>query len=801
MFPRKYLPLLLMMLPFISGFSDHWLRAERPWKKWPLQPKVAFSADVISRTGFGSSKGRIYFSPPGQLRVETFETVKTEVAVLNPVKGKLYQWAVDPSTGKVNTDPPFRSEMPIESYWQNVAVEGSYWVLPVNIRESSLVKEGDQLINGIETTRYRADMDAGKELRKAQVWIARKSGIVVRFETSPDGWPFVSGMELSNLHIGHQAPELFELPKEPLADPNKQASRSASEELSAGPSGQADQSAWLACREAPTRRCVLDHALEIGRTTPTSLFRARDLARIARAQADAGLTQEASATIDLLKAQEVANVPGSVARIKAETGKLDEAAKIADAISDPAERGLIIGSIAVAEGEAGKIDDALRRVKAVSDDTARAFAIRRAAWGLRMIAVQRGDDDKIVEALRQVESIRLPISGHWHPSMHAAALEIIVDAQLRAGKITEAVKAATAVQSEPSDQAQVFAAIVRFLARTGRVVEALRIALAIDSDALRGGALALATEPSPLVDMNFDPDRHSELATIRQAKVGPGALAVAKSFSEPNRSLALRILAEAQADADDPAQALEAAKLIDHQGQHIKALIAVAKAQTRAGQRGPAGVSFGEALRIAQTVRFSKDTLMESIAIAEAEADRIDEARAVVEQIQDRTWHSGALTAIARALARAGRATEAREAAEQARTSSPFPDLAKSREAIIQGFVEGGHIAEAVETARTMARQESVLYTVADSLCDAGNAKAALQLAQAMAPGDRLQAMAPREGLHVPALLKIAHTLRDAGADAEAASALREVLNVITAEPNQYRVTDELVSLSYALPD
>ncbi len=65
MFPRKYLPLLLMMLPFISGFSDHWLRTDRPWKKWPLQPKVAFSADVISRT---------------------------------------------------NTDPPFPSEMPIESY-------------------------------------------------------------------------------------------------------------------------------------------------------------------------------------------------------------------------------------------------------------------------------------------------------------------------------------------------------------------------------------------------------------------------------------------------------------------------------------------------------------------------------------------------------------------------------------------------------------------------------------------------------------------------------------------------------------
>ncbi len=799
MFPRKYLPLLLMMLPFISGFSDHWLRTDRPWKKWPLQPKVAFSADVISRTGFGSSKGRIYFSPPGQLRKETFDTDQTGVAVLNPDKGKLYQWVVDPSTAKVSADPSHPSEMPIDSYWQTVAVEGSYWVLPANIRESSLVKDGDQLINGIETTRYRADMDAGKEVRKAQVWIARKSGIVVRFETSPDGWPFVSGMELSNLHIGHQAPELFELPKEL---PNKQASHSAPKEPSAGPSGQADQSAWLTCREAPTRRCVLDHALEIGRTTPTSLSRAQDLVRIARAQADAGLTQEASATIDLLKAEEAANVPGFVARIKAETGKLDEAVRIADATSDPAERGLIIGSIAVAEGEAGTIDSALRRVQAISDNTARAFAIRRAAWGLRMIAAQRGDDDKIAAALQQVQSIPMPLSvRYWHPSIAGPALGIIVDAQLRAGKITEAVKAAMAVQSDPSDQALVFAAIVRFLARTGRVVEALRIALAVDTDALRGGALTLATEPSPLVDINFDPDRHSELGTIRQAKVGPGALAVAKSFSESNRSLALRILAEAQADADDPAQALEAAKLIDDQGQHIKALIAVARAQTRAGQRGPAGVSFGEAQRIAQTVRFSKGTLTESIAIAEAEADRIDEARALVEQIQDRTWHSRALIAIARALARAGRAAEAREAAEQARTSSPFPDLAKSREAIIQGFAEGGHIAGAVETARTMERPEGVLYTVAISLCDAGNAKAALQLAQAMPPGDRLQAMAPREGLHVPALLKIAHTLRDAGADAEAASALREVLNVITAEPRQYSVPDELVSLSYALPD
>ena len=117
MFPRRYLPLLLMMLPFISGFSDHWLRAEKPWRKWPLQPKVAFSADVISRTGFGWSKGRIYFSPPGQLREEDFDIPgQTRVTVLNPDKGKLYKWAVDPSTGKVNTDPHFPPEMPCATW-------------------------------------------------------------------------------------------------------------------------------------------------------------------------------------------------------------------------------------------------------------------------------------------------------------------------------------------------------------------------------------------------------------------------------------------------------------------------------------------------------------------------------------------------------------------------------------------------------------------------------------------------------------------------------------------------------------
>jgi hypothetical protein len=237
--------LLLVLLPFIMGvsdhrleegkpeekqavkpkrafstrFSEHWLKNGKPWQKWPFQPKVAFSADIICQTGFGASKGKIYFSPPAYLRDESkYSGENIYVSVLNPDKGKLYEWAFDPATGKASakwdkSGPPTESR--IENYWTNVAVEGSYWVLPVNIQEESLVKEADELINGVETTRYKAMVDTGKEEREAYVWLTREHEIVVRFEmTSTEGWPFVSGIELSNLKVSEQDPALFVPPQD-----------------------------------------------------------------------------------------------------------------------------------------------------------------------------------------------------------------------------------------------------------------------------------------------------------------------------------------------------------------------------------------------------------------------------------------------------------------------------------------------------------------------------------------------------------------------------------------------------------
>src|SRR5262249_40908907 len=144
-----------------------------------------------------------------------------------------------------------------------------------------------------------------------------------------------------------------------------------------------------------------------------------NLFMIAAAQVDAGLAQDASATVDLFGPQldpgyarvVVHRIKAIVAQAEADAGKLEEAMSTASAISEPGIRGATIGLIAVAEGKAGSIDNALKRVQSVQNDEERALATRRAALGLRLIATQRGEDGKIAEALRQSQAIDVSLYG------------------------------------------------------------------------------------------------------------------------------------------------------------------------------------------------------------------------------------------------------------------------------------------------------------------------------------------------------------------------------------------------------
>jgi len=469
-----------------------------------------------------------------------------------------------------------------------------------------------------------------------------------------------------------------------------------------------------------------------------------------------------------------------------------------------------IGSIAIAEGKAGSIDNALKRVHSVQDDEARAVAIRRAAWGLRFIATQRGEDGKIAEALRQSQSIgvdlrwllvledlipQIPyIRGFPERSiswLNMPALQIIAEAQIRAGKVVEAMQAVRSVEpgahsywakqtvrrAEEFDRARVFGAIVKYLAGAGRVSEALRLALEL------GDPLVL---DNPFVLDNFAWDRFEErivLAPRRsrqyadvgdgqpemraglQGKVDPEALAVARSFPAEGRAAALHMVAEVLARAGEPMRAAEAALPIDEPRHRVGALIAVGLAQARAGFRAAAQAAFGEAVQIGQS--FGDDL--------------------PIPRTAQHNVRSTVLANIATVYARAGMTAEALQTARLAGEKGYLVDE-RSVSDLVQGLAEGGHIDEAIRTAGLLGqyREDLILGNAAAALSRAGYGAAALQVAGAI----------PGNPSRVAALAEIARALRRAGADGDAATAVRSAMSAVDSE-----WIGELIPLSRALPD
>jgi hypothetical protein len=583
-----------------------------------------------------------------------------------------------------------------------------------------------------------------------------------------------------------------------------------------------DAAAWARCQETPTRRCVLRRALEVAKASKDGSSEFLNLFMIAAAQADAGLAQDASATVDLLGpdasnptspevAALVARIKAVVARTEADAGKLEDAMSTASAIGEPGVRGATIGSIAVAEGKAGRIDTAMKRVQSVQDEEERAIAVRKAAWGLRFIATQRGEDGKIAEALRQSQSIHLGQFGFavedltpqiphiWSfPQQPIAwlnmpALQIIVEAQIRAGKVVEAMQAVRSVEPGVRDswatetvgrakafnRARVFAAVVKHLAGAGRVSEALRLALDLGDplvldnpfvldnfawDRFEGRIVPAPRRSREYANARAD-DRQPEMRVDPKGKVDPEAPEVARSFPAEGRAAALHMVAEVLARAGEPVHAAGAAQLIDEPRHRVGALIAVGLAQARAGSPAAAQTAFGEAVQIAQS--FGDDLPIPRTAQHNA--------------------RSTVLTHIATAYARAGMTAEALQTATLAGEQGYLNDEDSASD-LVQGLAEGGHIDEAIRAAERLGRhrEDLILGTAATALSRAGYGPAALQVAGAIAG----------KPARVAALAEIARTLRRAEANDHAATAVRSAISAVDSES-----VGELISLSRGLPD
>jgi len=445
-------------------------------------------------------------------------------------------------------------------------------------------------------------------------------------------------------------------------------------------------------------------------------------------------------------------------------------------------------------------------MQSVQDDEERAIAVRRAAWGLSFIATQRGEDGKIAEALRQSQLIDMGLyaeaaaelipymPGTWgfpHQSnvwLRMPALQIIVEAQIRAGKVAEAMQAVRSIERKEmvvdlsaEDRARVFAAIVRSLAGAGRVSDALRLVLefgdplvldnpfVLDNfaqDRFERGVIILAPRKSRTYAQIGDDDRQPEMHAGPPRKVDPEALATARSFPTEGRAAALHMVAEMLARADEPARAAEAAQLIDEPRHRIGALIAVGLAQARAGSRAAAQAAFGEAVQIAQSF-----------------GDDLPIPRSARHNVRGTV-----LAHIATAYARAGMPAEALQNARLAGEEGYHYDNRLVSD-LVHALAEGGHVDEAIRTAGVLGsqyQQDLILVTAAVSLSHAGYGAAALQVAGAI----------PEKHPRVAALAEIAWALRRAGAGGDAATVIRSLISAVAPES-----IVELISLSRALPD
>jgi hypothetical protein len=368
------------------------------------------------------------------------------------------------------------------------------------------------------------------------------------------------------------------------------------------------------------------------------------------------------------------------------------------------------------------------------------------------------------------------------------ALQLIVEAQIRAGKVVEAMQAVRSVEAkhymdrswEESLRGNAFAVIMQHLASAGRVSEGLRLALELGDplmldnpfvlesfarDTTSGGdgitlALDYGRQPYP---------RQPGMRADSRGKVDPEAVAVARSFPAERRAAALHLVAEVLARAGEPVLAAEAAQLIDDPRHRLGALLAVALAQARFGLGAAAEASFGEAIQITRS--FGEDFPI---------------PRTVGHGVRGTV-----LAYIATVQARAGMTAEA---LQTARLAGEKGYHAKAVLDLVLGLAEGGRIDEAIRTAGRLghsSEQDRVLANAAVKLSRTGHGAAALQVAEAIA----------HYPMRLSALATIARALRQAGADNDAATVIRSVMGAVVAASNYYEIIGGLAALSRGLPD
>jgi tetratricopeptide (TPR) repeat protein len=117
--------------------------------------------------------------------------------------------------------------------------------------------------------------------------------------------------------------------------------------------------------------------------------------------------------------------------------------------------------------------------------------------------------------------------------------------------------------------------------------------------------------------------------------------------------------------------------------------------------------------------------------------ERVEQALAAAERIEDADWRSSAYRAVALALAQAGQAEQAQEAFQQALAAAERIEWADGRSeaygAVVKALAQAGQAKQALEVARQIEDSDSrwwAFRAVAEALAQAGQAKQALEAAR-----------------------------------------------------------------------
>ncbi|MDZ4869837.1 MAG: hypothetical protein SGI91_21135 [Alphaproteobacteria bacterium] len=529
--------------------------------------------------------------------------------------------------------------------------------------------------------------------------------------------------------------------------------------------------AWRSCMAAPTRACVAARALAMVRGE-AGVARAVSLKRVLTAAAALSLPE----TVVLArKAEAMASATRDeyvrdsmwleITTAYAAAHDLSSAMMTEQRLTSRASRSEAVVQMAIELGRLRTSDAVtlLRIHRATYNDT---DAWLRAAWGLRTIAVRRGDEGELLSLLRDAKAKR---PADWslygnaidHPAHYVEPLLIVLAEQAAQGKVQEALATARAV-ADDVERRILIVSIAAVLSQAGRIEEVLEIALTVPAEEPRF-VLAVTRWPEMLGYVADDPAL--KIARPAGSTFAASMALAARLTLDGARDSAYVLIAWANAREDAVANAVQAAGLIKAPSSLRFALSHVAEAQARVGQRAASIATFARVRELIalepefldQDPKWAwREALLSSLAEAQAKAGQIDEALAVARSLKGGdtsavfTTKDGrdvtldlnrrmALRAIARAMAKAGRVEEALATARSVEMAGLGP-MDSGLGIVAEGLADAGRIDDALRVLKEVPevdRRDHVLtYILADRL-KVGLTAEADKLLAAFADGDQ----------------------------------------------------------------